>query len=681
MVPESNDIIQADSAKSAEPPQTSPRPEDAAIAEPAPRNDTAAQRGDAPSAAPADRTDKADSSPLTSEPSSADTGAAGARATSDVGPAPSQDAARAETHEVDHGDEHAAVEGAHASEGEADATSGAAQAESEAPGAAGTPGAKTKKRRRRRRGKKSHPPETTAGITAEGSAPQEQSADAAPTANAESKPSQAPRDKGKGKSRREKRGKRKSHAPHAEHAPPRERTAFHVGEEVFGKVTAVTEHAIMVDLSGKALAIFDRHELAEDDLVPETGDRFVAHVHGDGSRGGLVVLTRKPLREEETKARLEEASKSGEPVLGLVTGTVKGGIEVDVDGVRAFAPGSHVDLRPGADLAHLIGHRLEFTVAQYAKRGRDVVVSRKNYIEAEAKEHRRASLAKLEIGSIVKGIVRSVVQYGAFVAIPSADDVEGLVHMTEASHDRGAKLSDVFQVGAEIDVKVLRVDDKDKLWLSHKAATVDPWQEAMKTYGPGTRHRGKVMRLLPFGAFIELAPGIEGLLHTQDLSFKRIEHPKDVLKENEEIDVVVADLERGTKKIALHLAPPPGEENEPKQRVVPHKGLKVAVVAAETAGLVVRVLGLTGRHARGFIPAGHTGTERGTDLRKHFPPGTRLEAKVIEIDPRRGEAKLSLRALREDSEKAAYNEYRASVAKASKFGTLGDLIANATKKR
>jgi small subunit ribosomal protein S1 len=670
MVPESNDIIAADSAKTAERPQTSPRVEDAAIAgpvsrndapashsddAPAPRDDTPAPRSDASSAAPVERTEAV--APVAETPEASGATAPGEREHADA-------TGSDESADDQHGD---GPEEAHA--------------EGEAPTADGSAPAKTKKRRRRRRGKKSHPPDTIAGAVVDGSAPPEAGADAPATPSVEAKSSQAPKEKEKGKARRDKRGKRKSNAPRAEHSPPRERTAFHVGEEVFGKVTAVTEHAIMVDLSGKALAIFDRHELAEDDLVPEPGDRFVAHVHGDGSRGGLVVLTRKPLREEETKPRLEEASKSGEPVHGLVTGTVKGGIEVDVDGVRAFAPGSHVDLRPGADLAHLIGHRLEFTVAQYAKRGRDVVVSRKNYIEAEAKEHRKASLAKLEIGSIVKGIVRSVVQYGAFVAIPSADDVEGLVHMTEASHDRGAKLSDIFHVGSEIDVKVLRVDDKDKLWLSHKAATVDPWQEAMKTYGAGTRHKGKVMRLLPFGAFIELAPGIEGLLHTQDLSYKRIEHPKDVLKEGEEIDVVVADLERGTKKIALHPAPPPGEENEPKQRVVPHKGLKVAVVAAESAGLVVRVIGLTGRHSRGFIPAGHTGTERGTDLRKHFPPGTRLEAKVIEIDPRRGEAKLSLRALREDSEKAAYHEYRASVAKASKFGTLGDLIANATKKR
>jgi len=534
-----------------------------------------------------------------------------------------------------------------------------------------------KKRRRRRRGKKTHANGAEAKPDANAAEGAPEVADGAtPIEGGEATAEDEAKPKSGKKQARDKRGKgKKPRGPRPDNAHTRERTAFHVGEEVFGRVTSVTEDAVMVDLSGKALAIFDRHELAEDDLVPDVGDRFVAHVHGDGSRGGFVVLTRKPLREEETKPRLEEASKSGDAVWGLVTGTVKGGLEIDIDGVRAFAPGSHVDLRPGADLAHLIGRRLEFTVAQYAKRGRDVVVSRKSYIEAEAKEQRKASLAKLESGSVVKGVVRSVVQYGAFVAIPSADDVEGLVHMTEASHDRNAKLSDIFQVGAEIDVKILRVDDKGKLWLSHKAAVTDPWQEAMKTFSQGTRHKGKVLRLLPFGAFIELAPGIEGLLHMADLSLKRIDHPKDVLKEDQELDVVVADIDRGSHKIALHPAPPPGEENEPRQRIVPHKGVQVAVVAAESAGLVVRVIGVTGRHARGFIPAGHTGTERGTDLRKHFPPGTRLEAKVLEIDPRRGEAKLSLRALKEDSEKAAYQEYRASIAKASKFGTLGDLLA------
>jgi small subunit ribosomal protein S1 len=546
-----------------------------------------------------------------------------------------------------------------------------------------------KKRRRRRRGKKHPPSETPKAAIANGAEPdkaEEALPDAAPAGaeqakgTSEANQARGGRNAKGGKDARAKGGRKKSHSPRTDRSPSRERTAFHVGEEVFGRVTSVTEHAIMVDLSGKALAIFDRTELAQDDLVPDVGDRFVAHIHGDGSRGGLVVLTRKPLREEETKPRVEEAHKTGATVEGLVTGTIKGGLEVDVDGLRAFAPASHVELRPGADLAHLIGQRLEFSVAQYEKRGRDVVVSRKSFLEAEAREQRKAALAKLEVGLVVKGIVRSVVSYGAFVAIPSADDVEGLVHMTEASHDRNAKLSDVFHGGQEIDVKILRVDDKGKLWLSHKAATLDPWEEAMRTFAQGTRHHGRVLRLMPFGAFIELAPGIEGLLHTSDLSFKRIEHPKEVLKEGEEIDVVVADVDRGSHKLSLHPAPPPGEDTEPRQRVQPHKAVKVAVVAAESAGLVVRVIGLTGRQARGFIPAGHTGTERGTDLRKHFPQGMRLDAKVIEVDPRRGEAKLSLRAFKEDTEKAAYNEYRASVAKASKFGTLGDLLSAAKKR-
>jgi small subunit ribosomal protein S1 len=529
----------------------------------------------------------------------------------------------------------AGAEPAAGTESEPPAAAAADEASADAPG--------DKKKRRRRRGKKGD-------AEGEATAPDSAKAEA----------------EGEGRSK----GK-----PKKKHAPPRERTAFHVGEEVFGRVTSVTPDAIMVDLSGKALAIFDKSELAADDLVPEAGDRFVAHVHNDGARGGFVVLTRKPLREEETKPKVEAAAQSGETVLGLVTGTIKGGLEVDVDGLRAFAPASHVELRPGADLAHLIGRRLEFTVAQYAKRGRDVVVSRRTFLEAEAREQRKLALAKVEPGSVVKGIVRSVVAYGAFVAIPSADDIEGLVHMTEASHDRNAKLYDIFKVGAEIDIKILKVDDKGKLWLSHKAATPDPWEEAKRTFGAGTRHKGKVMRMQPFGAFVELVPGIEGLLHASDLSYKRIEHPNEVLKEGQEIDVVVADFDPSSHKIALHPAPPAGEENEPKQKVVVNKHVKVAVVAAEHSGLVVRVVGLTGRHSRGFIPGGHTGTERGTDLRRHFPPGTRLEAKVIELDPRRGEAKLSLRAFKEDTEKAAYNEYRASVAKVSKFGTLGDLLA------
>lgn len=531
----------------------------------------------------------------------------------------------------------------------ADGEANAAPAEGEAP----------KKKRRRRRRKKSAPAE---GEAAAGEGATEEAAAGADAAA------------GEGKTPAKKAKRKKKGAKPKEGAPGYERPAFRIGEEVFGMVTSVTDDAIMVDLSGKALAIFDRHELAEDDLVPAVEDRFVARVHGDGSRGGLVVLTRKPLREEEAKPKVEEAHKEGTTLFGLVTGTVKGGVEVDIGGLRAFGPASHMDLRLGADLAHLIGQRLEFKVAQYGKRGRDVVVSRKEFLEKEALEQRQTALEKVEIGATVKGIVRTILPYGVFVALPSADDIEGLIHMSEASHERGKRLHELFKVGQEIDIKILKVDEKGKLWLSHKATIPDPWAEIREKYAVGTRHKGKVARLQPFGAFIELEPGVDGLVHTSDLSFKPIEHPKDLVSEGDEIEIVIAGLDDGGRKIRLHPAPPPEEADEPRQRVAPNRAIKVAVVSAENAGLIVRVLGATGRQARGFIPAGHTGTARGTDLRKAFPVGTKLDVKVLEIDSRRGEPRLSIRALKEDTEKAAYNEYRASVAKAAKFGTLGDLL-------
>ncbi|MCU0658080.1 MAG: S1 RNA-binding domain-containing protein [Polyangiaceae bacterium] len=455
------------------------------------------------------------------------------------------------------------------------------------------------------------------------------------------------------------------------------RAAFRIGEEVFGRVKEVKPHALIIDIPGKGDAIFDSSELDAEGAVPAVGDRFVAKVLGDGGRGGLVVLARKhfddPTYEDKVKEEVEKAFQEKAVVLGLVTGAIKGGLEVYVKGLRAFAPASHVDLRPGADLGHHVGQQHLFLVEQYAKKGRDVVLSRKAFLEEESKKLREGSLAKLTVGSVVSGVVRSIVEWGVFVAIPEADNIEGLVHVSEVSHDPRARLRDVVKVGETIQVKIGKIDDKGKLWLSKKAAESDPWEELRTRYAVGTRHKGKVTKNMPFGAFVELEPGREGLIHLADLSFKRIESPADVVKEGQEIDVVISSLDSTNRKIGLHPVLP-GTENETRQRVAPHKIIKVAVVSHESAGLIVRILGATGRNARGFIPAGHTGTPRGTDLRKQFPAGSEHEVKVIEVDPKRGEAKLSIKAVREDTEKAAYNEYRQNLAKEAKFGTLADLL-------
>jgi ribosomal protein S1 len=462
-------------------------------------------------------------------------------------------------------------------------------------------------------------------------------------------------------------------APRGGPAHDRDRPAFSIGEEVFGKVSRVTDTAVWIDIAGKATGLFDRRELTDEE-PPVEGDQFIATVASTGVRGGMLMLSRLSVILDESRKTLEAAVQSGEPVNGFVTGAVKGGLEIDLGGLRAFAPASHVDVHHGADLSYLVGQRLDFIVTQYAKKGRDIVVSRRKMLDEEHRKLRTEALSKVEPGSVHKGIVRKVVAWGAFIALPDAGGVEGLVHMTEASHDRGARLHDLFKPGAEVEVKVLNIDDKGKLWLSRKAVVADPWDAVKEKYAVGTRHKGKVARLQPFGAFIELESGIDGLIHTGDLSIKPIEHPQEVVKVGDEIEVIVASCDPSSHKIGLHPAPPPGEELETRQRVQPHKIVKVAVAQITEGGLVVRVLGVTGRSARGFIPAGHTGTPRGADLRKDFPIGMQVDAKVLEIDPRRGEAKLSIRAVKEDAEKQAYAQYRAGVAREAKFGTFADLM-------
>ncbi|MEI9939334.1 MAG: S1 RNA-binding domain-containing protein [Pseudomonadota bacterium] len=468
---------------------------------------------------------------------------------------------------------------------------------------------------------------------------------------------------------------REGGAPRSQHHRASDRAPFHTGEEVFGKVTAVLETAIMVDLSGKALAIFDRGEMEPDDLVPAVGDRFVARIHNDGVRGGLVVLTRKPLREEESKPKVEQAAKDGSLVSGLITGVIKGGVEVDIDGLRAFAPASGMDLHPAnANFAVLVGQRVEFKVVQYEKGGRDVVVSRRPMLEAEAHERRKHAITLLQEGQVMNGVVRTVVEWGAFVALPDAENLEGLVHASEASHDARVPLTELFRAGDRIEVKITKIDERGKIWLSRKALIEDPWAVAKQKYAQGSQHKGKVTRLEKFGAFVELEPGIDGLLHVSDLSLERIEHPEAVLKLDQEVEVLVHHFDPRSKKLTFHLAPKPEHANEAPQKIVRNALVKAEVIKGEAAGVLVRLMGVTGRAARGFIPGAQTGTARGTDLRKVFKPGTVLDLKVVDLDPRNGEPKLSLRGFKEDEERRAHKEYRAKLKAEGGFGTLGDLL-------
>jgi small subunit ribosomal protein S1 len=492
-----------------------------------------------------------------------------------------------------------------------------------------------------------------------------------------------------------KRKRKRKKKPASEAPRATERAPFHVGEEVFGKVTAVVDAAIMVDLSGKALAIFDRSEMEPDDLVPEVSDRFVGRVLTDGARGGLVVLTRKPLREEETKPKIEQAAKDGSFVFGLVTGVIKGGAEVMLDGLRAFAPASGLDLHPrDAHLQQLLGTRLDFKVTTYDKQGRDVVVTRRPMLEKEAHERRKHAREALTEGAELAGVVRTVVDWGAFVALPEVEYLEGLVHSSELSHNPRDKVLDVLKPGQKIRVKVMKIDEKGKIWLSRKALLEDPYAKVFESVKIGSVVEGVGTKVEEFGAFIQIAEGVEGLCHVADIGSVRIDDARKAMNVGDKVRVLVHHFDEKSKRIGLHPAlpqvalpqaalpegaspedaPPQFAPAEEKQKLVKGGKVDVEVAKIEPVGLHVRVLGSTGRHARGFIPAGQTGTPRGTELRSTFTVGQRLSVSVLEIDPKRGELKLSVSRLHQDEERRAHKEYQTKVKAESSFGTLGDLL-------
>ncbi len=478
-----------------------------------------------------------------------------------------------------------------------------------------------------------------------------------------------------GAKKKKKRKRKKKKKGGGDPAKAHERAPFHVGEEVFGKVTAVLETAIMIDLSGKALAIFDRGEMEPDDLVPEVGDRFVGQVLGDGGRGGLVVLTRKPLREEEAKPKAEAAAKDGTLLNCLVTGVIKGGVEVLFDGLRAFAPASGVDLHPRtANLQNLVGQRLDFKVSTYDKQGREVVVTRRPMLEKEAHERRKKAREVLQEGAEMDGVVRTVVEWGAFVAMPEAENLEGLVHISEVSHNPRDRIADVLKPGQKIKVQIQKIDDKGKIWLSRKALIEDPFAKLVEGIKAGDVVEGEVTRVEEFGAFVKIADGFEGLCHAADLSIDRVDDARKLLNAGDKVKMVVHHIDQKQRRVALHPTLSERHAGEERQKVAKNSKLKVEIVKVDKPGLVVRVLGATGRQARGFIPAGQTGTPRGSELRKHFNVGDQLEVLVIDIDARRSEAKLSISRLHQDEERKAHKEYRQKLKAEANFGTLGDLL-------
>jgi small subunit ribosomal protein S1 len=344
----------------------------------------------------------------------------------------------------------------------------------------------------------------------------------------------------------------------SEAARPRERR-LGVGDVVRGRVIAVGAATAFVAVGGKAEAAIDTGEFrdpASGDVRLAVGDEIEATVVDDGSRSGTVVLKRVAGRGGHVPGELEQAHAHGIAVEGLVTGENKGGYDVQLGTVRAFCPGSQIDLRRG-EAQQYVGQRLRFRITKLDARGRNVVVSRRQLLEEETARQAAATWAELREGAVVSGTVTSLRDFGAFVDLGG---IEGLIHVSELGHARVAKAADVLQVGQRVQAQVVKLEPgaepgrPGRVGLSLRALEPDPWTTARERFPVGAHVRGVVRRLEPFGAFVEIAPGLDGLVHVSRLTLeRRVSHPRQVVSTGDEVEVTIVEVDVDKRRIGLSM--------------------------------------------------------------------------------------------------------------------------------
>ncbi|MAJ59009.1 MAG: 30S ribosomal protein S1 [bacterium TMED88] len=325
------------------------------------------------------------------------------------------------------------------------------------------------------------------------------------------------------------------------------------GEIAQGKVLAIDDDYVTVDVGFKSEGQVQTWEFMDDDgtIQIAVGDTVEVLVEDAEDEDGRVVLSKEKAERLKVWEDISQAYESDQPVEGTIVARVKGGLSVDI-GVKAFLPGSQVDLRPVRNLDGMMGERTHFKIIKFNKRRGNIVLSRRALLETERKRMRADTLSTLESDQILDGVIKNLTDYGAFIDLGGID---GLLHITDMSWGRINHPSELFNVGDEIKVKVLKFDhDSERVSLGLKQIQPDPWVDAALRYPLGKRLEGKVVSLTDYGAFIELEAGIEGLVHVSEMSWtKRIKHPSKVVAIGDDVEAVVLDVDERNRKISLGM--------------------------------------------------------------------------------------------------------------------------------
>ncbi|MDD2408418.1 MAG: 30S ribosomal protein S1, partial [Tepidiphilus sp.] len=419
------------------------------------------------------------------------------------------------------------------------------------------------------------------------------------------------------------------------------------GQVITAEVVGIDDNFVIVNAGLKSESYIPKEEFMNDrgELEVKVGDFVHVAIEALEDGYGETRLSREKAKRLEAWTELEQAFEEGRIIKGMVTGRVKGGLTVMVNGLRAFLPGSLVDIRPMKDTTPIEGKELEFKVIKIDRKRNNIVVSRRAVLEETMGEDREKLLESLQEGSIVKGVVKNITDYGAFVDLGGID---GLLHITDLAWRRVRHPSEVVNVGDELEAKVLKFDrEKMRVSLGLKQLGEDPWVGISRRYPAGTRLFGKVTNLTDYGAFVEIEPGIEGLVHVSEMDWtnKNI-HPSKVVQVGDEVEVMILEIDEDRRRISLGMKqcqPNPWEEFAQNHK----KGDKVRGQIKSITDFGV-FIGLDGGIDGLVHLSDLSWTEPGETAVRRYKKGDEVEAVVLAVDVERERISLGIKQLEGD---------------------------------
>ena len=432
------------------------------------------------------------------------------------------------------------------------------------------------------------------------------------------------------------------------------------GAIVTGTVVEVRGDVVVINAGLKSEGIVPIEQFRNDagEIDVAEGDQVKVALDSIENGFGETVLSREKAKRAMVWDELEEALEKNETITGRISGKVKGGFTVDIKDVRGFLPGSLVDVRPVRDSTYLEGKELEFKLIKLDRKRNNIVVSRRAVVESEHSEEREQLLEKLVEGAVLKGVVKNLTDYGAFVDLGGID---GLLHITDMAWKRVRHPSEVVEVGAELDVRVLKYDkERNRVSLGLKQLGEDPWDNIARRYPSQTRVFGKVSNVTDYGAFVEIEPGVEGLVHVSEMDWtNKNVNPSKIVQVGDDVQVMVLDVDEERRRISLGMKQVTSNPWETFS-VLHKKGDKVEgqIKSITDFGIFI---GLDGGIDGLIHLSDISWNTTGEDIVRNFKKGDTLEAVVLAVDPERERISLGVKQLEQDP----FGQYMASNSKGS----------------